>query len=100
MPVNYTHTLIQDENGDLYSCGLNDRGQLGTGDEKQRTLLSKITAPVKFVSFSAGAIRFSICVAEDGSLWSFGDNLEGQKLYISNVDFVFPNPTKLQDNSA
>jgi alpha-tubulin suppressor-like RCC1 family protein len=80
MPVNECHSLVLDGSGNhFFTCGLNDSGQLGTGDTINKEKFTQVNLPVKFISLSAGFENHSLGIAEgDGSLWSWGSNSQGQ----------------------
>lgn len=71
-------TLALKVNGTIWSFGGNDKGQLGLGD-----VLPSSTAPIQIGDHSdwtAIAIRFrhACALRQDGSLWCWGWNAEGQ----------------------
>jgi alpha-tubulin suppressor-like RCC1 family protein len=78
--MNKCHVVLLNDTGKtLYSCGVNDFGQLGLGDCKRRDNFTLVDLPVEFSSISVGHKDFCIGIAEeDGSLWGWGDNSEGQ----------------------
>jgi hypothetical protein len=77
MPVNCGHAFILSE-GVLYCCGLNEAGQLGVGDTNQRPKFTLVPTPIKFSVISAGYLNHTVAVqADNGSLWSWGDNSKG-----------------------
>ncbi|NWH69825.1 RPGR regulator, partial [Piaya cayana] len=74
------HTLIYTEKGNLYAAGGNSEGQLGLGDTEERTtfhLISFFTSQHKIKQLAAGSYT-SAAVTEDGQLFVWGDNSEGQ----------------------
>jgi alpha-tubulin suppressor-like RCC1 family protein len=74
------HSIIVCDDGSAYSFGLNDRGQLGSGDRhKQVALPQKVKLPPgKGGSSAACGREHSIIVCDDGSAYSFGSNDYGQ----------------------
>jgi hypothetical protein len=78
MPLNESHSLIVSTHGEVYSWGRNDQGQLGCGDNVDKLIPTKVIAPVRFSSVSAGCYDFSIAISsDDGSVWSWGNNSRG-----------------------
>uniref|UniRef100_A0A8C3UKE5 Retinitis pigmentosa GTPase regulator n=1 Tax=Catharus ustulatus TaxID=91951 RepID=A0A8C3UKE5_CATUS len=68
------------EKGNVYATGGNSEGQLGLGDTEERTtfhLISFFTNQHKIKQLSAGSYT-SAAVTEDGQLFVWGDNSEGQ----------------------
>ncbi|NWT65801.1 RPGR regulator, partial [Prunella himalayana] len=74
------HTLVYTEKGNVYAAGGNSEGQLGLGDTEERTtfhLIRFFTNQHKIKQLSAGSYT-SAAVTEDGQLFVWGDNSEGQ----------------------
>ncbi|KAJ7320653.1 hypothetical protein JRQ81_020164 [Phrynocephalus forsythii] len=74
------HTLIYTEQGNVYAAGGNSEGQLGLGDTEERTtfhLISFFTNQHKIKQLAAGSYT-SAALTEDGQLFMWGDNSEGQ----------------------
>ncbi|XP_061234043.1 X-linked retinitis pigmentosa GTPase regulator [Neopsephotus bourkii] len=74
------HTLVYTEKGNMYAAGGNSEGQLGLGDTEERTtfhLISFFTNQHKIKQLAAGSYT-SAAVTEDGQLFVWGDNSEGQ----------------------
>ncbi|XP_029419347.1 X-linked retinitis pigmentosa GTPase regulator isoform X2 [Nannospalax galili] len=74
------HTLVSTDKGSVYAAGGNNEGQLGLGDTDDRDTFHQITFfahsdPIK--QLSAGA-NTSAALTEDGKLFMWGDNSEGQ----------------------
>ncbi|HUX32984.1 MAG TPA: hypothetical protein VMV51_03860 [Gemmatimonadaceae bacterium] len=53
----YSHTCGLATNGEAYCWGMNDRGQLGTGDTIRRVLPTPVATSERFVQISAGEQR-------------------------------------------
>ncbi|XP_012592131.1 X-linked retinitis pigmentosa GTPase regulator isoform X4 [Microcebus murinus] len=74
------HTLISTEEGTVYAAGGNNEGQLGLGDTEERDtfqLISFFASQAKIKQLSAGS-NTSAALTEDGQLFMWGDNSEGQ----------------------
>uniref|UniRef100_A0A8C5X7T2 X-linked retinitis pigmentosa GTPase regulator n=1 Tax=Malurus cyaneus samueli TaxID=2593467 RepID=A0A8C5X7T2_9PASS len=74
------HTLVYTERGNVYAAGGNSEGQLGLGDTEERTtfhIIRFFTNQHKIKQLSAGSYT-SAAVTEDGQLFVWGDNSEGQ----------------------
>ena len=81
-----------DENGHLWSAGINDRGQLGYDEnahtETPNPVFRQVTNGVgdtKFVAVSAG-MGHTLALDETGCVWSVGNNHFGQLGYSGSDD--------------
>jgi alpha-tubulin suppressor-like RCC1 family protein len=63
--------------GTLWSWGLNTNGQLGQGDQTNRSTPTQIGKETTWVSVSAGK-NHVLALKADGTLWAWGRNSEGQ----------------------
>ena len=72
-----SHSLFLDSEGNVYSVGFNDYGQLGLGHNRNQNTLNKIVniPPIRTIS-CVGASSYLIDF--EGNLWSFGLNNHGQ----------------------
>ncbi|XP_019487173.1 PREDICTED: X-linked retinitis pigmentosa GTPase regulator [Hipposideros armiger] len=85
------HTLVSTEGGRIYAAGGNNEGQLGLGDTEDRNTFHLIEFfasqhRFKFKQLSAGS-NTSAALTEDGKLFMWGDNSEGQ-IGLKNVPNV------------
>ena len=72
------HTVAIKEDGTLWSWGLNNQGQLADSSATQRnTPVQEITKSTDWSYVSAGGWH-TVAIKEDGTLWSWGRNDEGQ----------------------
>ncbi|MDD7755465.1 MAG: hypothetical protein PUJ51_13320, partial [Clostridiales bacterium] len=73
------HSLLLKNDGTLWSCGLNDYGQLGLGDDYNRTTFIQVTTNIvnDVKSVYCGDYQTYI-LKNDGTLWSCGCNNRGQ----------------------
>ncbi|XP_043107899.1 retinitis pigmentosa GTPase regulator b isoform X2 [Puntigrus tetrazona] len=75
-----THTLVYTSRGNLYASGGNNEGQLGLSDCEDRTSFHLVDffskhGPVKML---AAGSNTSAALTQDGRLYMWGDNSEGQ----------------------
>ncbi|GAB5469960.1 MAG: hypothetical protein Kilf2KO_29900 [Rhodospirillales bacterium] len=73
------HTTFLTDGGDVYAFGFNNRGPLGTGDEDTRTqaVLVEALDDVNVIGIENGN-GVSFALAEDGRLFAWGNNANGQ----------------------
>ena len=73
------HTFIIKNDGSLWSCGYNNKGQLGLGDTTNKTTFTQVTTNINNdVKQIACGGRHTVILKTDGSVWSCGDNEYGQ----------------------
>ena len=69
------HTMVLLQNGDLYTCGWNYWGQLGTGDTTDSLVPVRVMTGVKAIA--AGGSH-SLALTNDGAVFAWGHNYYGQ----------------------
>jgi hypothetical protein len=89
-----SHSLLLDEQGRIYSFGWNVWGELGLGDRIQRlipTLISRfqdLELPPRIKNLSAGT--YSLISDEEGMVYAFGNNDDGQLGLGDRINRVIP----------
>lgn len=83
------HILLIANDGTLWSFGSNARGQLGIGDQEDRSDPVQISSASDWVEVAAGA-QHSIARENSGAVYAWGDNSYGQL----NVAPVYNNPAQ------
>ena len=73
-----THNLAIDKDGNLWSWGNNNEGQLGDGTDVNKLVPTKIIIEKKFTQISCGDYFFSLAIDNEGNLYSWGYNVYGQ----------------------
>jgi alpha-tubulin suppressor-like RCC1 family protein len=84
----YSHIAIIDSNNDVWTFGENDDGQLGLGDNEDRTypvLLPRIKA--KFISCGHS---YTMIIDLNDNVWGFGTNYNGELGLEDNIDRNIP----------
>ncbi|WP_377516739.1 X2-like carbohydrate binding domain-containing protein [Paenibacillus allorhizosphaerae] len=96
--------LAIDTNGDVWSWGGNDQGQLGDGGVSgtlwapNKISITDNGNPVKFVRVSGG-LKHVLAIDEAGSMWTWGLNSSGQLGDGSTVNTA-PHKVPVSDNGA
>ena len=81
------HTFILKNDGSLWACGQNNKGQLGLGDTTNRNIFTKVTTNINNdVKQVACGNNHTIILKNDGSVWSCGQNTSGQLGLGDNTD--------------
>lgn len=75
--VKNAFTFIIKQNGTLWTTGLNTFGQLGLGDNIDRSSFTQVGIDNDWEKLSCGN-NFTIAIKTDGSLWGTGLNTSGQ----------------------
>ncbi|MGN0523774.1 MAG: X2-like carbohydrate binding domain-containing protein [Eubacterium sp.] len=90
------HTVLLDEDGNVWTAGYNDHGQLGK-DGGNSSIFTQITVGdgVKIKSIAAGD-SYNVLLDEDGNVWTAGFNKFGQLGRDENINTGKANPTFAQ----
>ena len=77
----FGHVVILDDQGRLWAWGYNYYGQLGDGTDTNRSMPAAVDLSAlggaKVVSVASGA-EYVVALDENGKLWAWGDNYQGQ----------------------
>ena len=72
-------TFILKNDGSLWSCGHNGYGQLGLGDNTDKTTFTQVTTDISNDVKQVACGRYhTVILKNDGSIWSCGYNADGQ----------------------
>ena len=83
------HSLVLTEEGDVYSFGWGESGQLGHGNTEDRGVPTKIEGLPAMKAVAAGA-KYSLVLTTDGTVYSFGGNEYGQLGHGDTADRSVP----------
>ena len=90
------HTAAIKTDGTLWTCGLNDKGQLGNGDTiTQYTFVQQSSSSTNWKKVSCG-FNHTAAIKTDGTLWTWGDNTSGQLGDSSNSSTVSARSSPVQ----
>jgi len=81
------HSLLIDENGDVYTTGNNNRGQLCLGDTESRFIPHKISLKRPAIAAALGE-DFTLILMKNGDVYGCGSNEKGELGLGSKVKFV------------
>lgn len=87
--------LVVKSDHSLWACGINDRGQLGSGTIQGSAEYIKI---MDDVSKAEAGENFAFAVKQDGTLWAWGANDRGQLGDGTTIDRL--SPVKVADGIA
>lgn len=82
--------IIKNTNGELFSCGNNDYGQLGIGNNNNsKRSIQKVCLNEKIKSFNCG-YNYVIAIGESNKVYGWGYNKTGQILDIQTEKINLP----------
>ncbi|CAF1509983.1 unnamed protein product, partial [Adineta steineri] len=85
------HSLIISKSGTVFTCGLNESGQLGLGDTDARVWPSNVKSlQQQKVTYAACGEKHSVVVTLEGGVFSFGCSGHGQLGHNSTNDELLP----------
>ncbi len=83
------HSMGVRSDGTLWAWGLNERGQLGLGDNVTRNSPTRVGTATNWTAVSTGQDH-SLGLSSDRTLWAWGYNLDGQLGLGDNVTRNIP----------
>jgi hypothetical protein len=72
------HSILISEDGDVFTTGNNNKGQLCLGDQQHRFIPHHVSSLPGPARAAAVGLDFTLILLEDGSVWGCGSNLNGQ----------------------
>jgi alpha-tubulin suppressor-like RCC1 family protein/Mg-chelatase subunit ChlD len=84
------HTLVLKDNGTVFGWGGGANGQLGNGTRTTNQLTPVQAQGLTGVSAIAGGFQHSLAVTSTGTVWSWGNNSNGQLCDGSSTDRLTP----------
>ncbi|UJR08173.1 hypothetical protein I4U23_012446 [Adineta vaga] len=85
------HSLIISKSGTVFTCGLNESGQLGLGDTDSRVWPTNVKAlQQQKVTYASCGEKHSVVVTLEGGVFSFGSSGQGQLGHNSTNDELLP----------
>jgi alpha-tubulin suppressor-like RCC1 family protein len=90
-------TIFIKSDGTLWATGWNEYGQLGDGTNVNKSVLTKIGNDNDWKSVTLGANLQTLAIKNDGTLWAWGRNINGQVGDGTNIDRNLP--TKIGNNN-
>ncbi len=88
--------IIKNNNGELFSCGNNDYGQLGIGgnNNSPKKHIEKVWISEKIKTFDCG-YNYVIAITETNKVYGWGYNKTGQILDLTNEKINLPKELKI-----
>ena len=74
----YYHTAALKSDGTVWTFGDNHYGQLGNGDNTDSNITVQVSSISGIVTAIAGGLWHTIAVRSDGTVWTWGNNFNGQ----------------------
>ena len=71
------HTFILKNDGSVWACGYNREGQLGLGNNDNKTIFTQVPNMTNVKQVACGN-NHTIVLKDDGSIWSCGESGNGQ----------------------
>ena len=89
-------SLFLDSEGNVYSVGGNEFGQLGLGHNRNQNVLNKISniPPIKIISCVGPSCYL---IDFEGNLWIFGYNIYGQLGFVDEISINTPKINSVKD---
>ncbi|AEC01563.1 fimbrillin family protein [Parasphaerochaeta coccoides] len=94
----YYHTMILKTDGTLWATGENKAGQLGVGDNTDRSTPVQVSSMGSDVAAVSAGEKHTMILKKDGTLWATGENKYGQ-LGLGDSDSGIDKSTPMQVSS-
>ena len=72
-----SYSLALKNDGTVWACGRNDKGQLGDGTKTDKATVVQVSG-LSGITAIAGGYSHSLTLKNDGTVWAWGDNYYGQ----------------------
>ena len=82
------HSMLIDQDGNVYTTGRNSKGQLCLGDNEDRFEFTQVDGVPKPAIAGTVGFEFTLILLEDGTVWGCGSNEFGELGLGSKVDFT------------
>ena len=96
----YEHALFLTNDGNVYSCGYNEFGQLGHGTKEEMKCLPKIVTfrdnNIKIEKIKCGGYH-SLCIDQFGRLFGWGSNTHKQLGFKTNDRIPIYEPCLIEE---
>ena len=70
----YEHTITLSDDGTVHSFGSNEEGQLGLSHNNDAYSLPTPIPNLPKINMISCGMYFTVCVDDEGFIWSFGEN--------------------------
>jgi alpha-tubulin suppressor-like RCC1 family protein len=85
-----SHSLALKNDGTVWAWGYNRHGQLGNGTNKDSNVPVQVSGLTGITAISAAGDSHSIALKNDGTIWAWGDNGDGELGNGTNKDSNVP----------
>jgi alpha-tubulin suppressor-like RCC1 family protein len=89
------HTMAIKRDGSLWAWGPNWWGQLGVGDTVIRYTPTRVGGDEDWATVTCGFQSYVMALKTDGSLWTWGNNFQGQLGNGSTIEDGWDTPAKM-----
>ena len=80
-----SYSLALKNDGTVWACGRNDKGQLGDGTKTDKATVVQVSG-LSEITAIAGGYSHSLALKNDGTVWAWGDNYYGQLGDVTRTD--------------
>jgi alpha-tubulin suppressor-like RCC1 family protein len=102
--ISVAHLLLLNNEGRVWGFGINNSGQLGLGNNDNPRAIATLIPNLRNIIEVSAAGSYSLCLDNQGHVWSFGHNKHGQlglgDLIDRNTPTMIPNLNDIIQVSA